>query len=149
MGNYSLVEVRMVIPYNNIEEQYVVTVNLSCLSLFLFLSIKNTTKKSVNIYFCLYNPVRVMANTKCEFNKPLGPDELFCVWIMYNTNKYLVILLSSTTITIYFCCDRFVFINTFLFLFSLSTKSYFLGGQLNKTKIQIILMWRVEIFKYR
>ena len=79
MGKYSLVEHRMVIPYDTIEEQYVVTVNLSCLSLFLFLSIKNTTKKSVNIYFCLYNPVQIMANTKCEFNKPLGSDELFCV----------------------------------------------------------------------
>ena len=149
MGNYSLVEHHVVIPYDTIEEQYVVTVNLSCLSLFLFLSIKNTTKKSVNIYFCLYNLVQIMANTKCEFNKPLGSDELFCVWILYNTNKYLVILLSSTTITIYFFCDRVVFINTFLFLFSLSIKSLFLGKTINKTKIQIVLMWRVEIFKYR
>ena len=39
MGEYSLVERRMVIPYDNIEEQYVVMGDLSCLSLFLFLSI--------------------------------------------------------------------------------------------------------------
>ena len=36
MENYSLVEHRMVIPYDTIEEQYIVTGNLSCLSLFLF-----------------------------------------------------------------------------------------------------------------
>ena len=39
MGKYSLVETHMVIQYNTIEEQYVVMVNLSCLSLFLLLSI--------------------------------------------------------------------------------------------------------------
>ena len=39
MGKYSLVERRMVLPYDTIEEQYVVTGNLSCLSIFLFLSI--------------------------------------------------------------------------------------------------------------
>ena len=39
MEKYSLVEHRMVIPYDNIEEQYVVMEYLSCLSLFLFLSI--------------------------------------------------------------------------------------------------------------
>ena len=39
MGKYSLVEHRMLIPYDTIEEQYVVTVNLSYLSLLLFLSI--------------------------------------------------------------------------------------------------------------
>ena len=39
MGNYSLVEHRMVLPYNTIEGKNVVTGNLSSLSLFLFLSI--------------------------------------------------------------------------------------------------------------
>ena len=39
MGEYSLVERRMVIPYDNIEGKNVVTGNLTCLSLFLFLSI--------------------------------------------------------------------------------------------------------------
>ena len=39
MGKYSLVENRMVIPYDTIEGQYVVTGNISCLSLFFFLSI--------------------------------------------------------------------------------------------------------------
>ena len=37
MGNYLLVELCMVIPYDTIEEQYVVTGNLSCLSFFLVL----------------------------------------------------------------------------------------------------------------
>ena len=36
MGKYLLVERDMVIPYDNIEGQNVVTSNLSCLSLFLF-----------------------------------------------------------------------------------------------------------------
>ena len=39
MGKYSLVERRMVLPYDTIEGKNVVTGNLSCLSLFLFLSI--------------------------------------------------------------------------------------------------------------
>ena len=39
MGNYLLVESRMVIPYDTIERKNLVTGNLSCLSLFLFLSI--------------------------------------------------------------------------------------------------------------
>ena len=39
LGKYSLVERRMLLPYDTIEGQNVVTVNLSCLSLFLFLSI--------------------------------------------------------------------------------------------------------------
>ena len=39
MGKYSLVERRMVITYDNIEGKYLVTGNLSCLSLFLLLSI--------------------------------------------------------------------------------------------------------------
>ena len=39
MVKYSLVECRMEIMYDNIEEKYVVTGNLSCLSLFLFLTI--------------------------------------------------------------------------------------------------------------
>ena len=39
MGKYSLVELRVVIQYNTIEEQYIVTGDLSCLSLFLFLYI--------------------------------------------------------------------------------------------------------------
>ena len=39
MGKYSLVERRMVIPYDTIEGKNVVTGNLSCLSLFLFLEI--------------------------------------------------------------------------------------------------------------
>ena len=39
MGKYSLVERHMVIPYDTIEERYVLTGNLSCLSLFLLLSI--------------------------------------------------------------------------------------------------------------
>ena len=39
MGKYSLVEPHMVIPYDTIEEKYLVTGNLSCLSLFLFLYI--------------------------------------------------------------------------------------------------------------
>ena len=39
MGKYSLVERRMVLPYDIIEGQYVVKGYLSCLSLFLFLSI--------------------------------------------------------------------------------------------------------------
>ena len=69
MGKYSLMEPRMVIPYYNIEEKYAVTGNLSCLSLFLFLSISNNTKKSVNTNFCLYKPVLITANTKREFNR--------------------------------------------------------------------------------
>ena len=39
MVNYSLVEQRMVIPYDAIEGQYVVTGNVSSLSLLLLLSI--------------------------------------------------------------------------------------------------------------
>ena len=39
MGKYSLVEHRMVLLYNTIEGKNTVTGNLSCLSLFLFLSI--------------------------------------------------------------------------------------------------------------
>ena len=39
MGKYSLVELRMVIPYDTVEEECVVTDNLSCMSLFLFLYI--------------------------------------------------------------------------------------------------------------
>ena len=39
MRKYSLVKRHMVIPYNTIEVQYVVTGYLTCLSLFLFLSI--------------------------------------------------------------------------------------------------------------
>ena len=39
MGKYSLLERRMVIPYDTNEEQYVVTVDLSCLTLLLLLSI--------------------------------------------------------------------------------------------------------------
>ena len=39
MEKYSLVEHRMVKLYDTIEEQYVVKGNLSCLSLFLSLSI--------------------------------------------------------------------------------------------------------------
>ena len=39
MGKYSLVERRVVIPYDTIEEKYVVTVDLSCLSLLFYLSI--------------------------------------------------------------------------------------------------------------
>ena len=39
MGNYSLVERRMVLPYDTIEGQNVVAGDLSCLSLFLFLSL--------------------------------------------------------------------------------------------------------------
>ena len=39
MGKYSLVEHRMVLPYNAIEGKNVVTGDLSCMSLFLFLSI--------------------------------------------------------------------------------------------------------------
>ena len=39
MRNYSLVERRIVILYDIIEEQYLVTGDLSCLSHFLFLSI--------------------------------------------------------------------------------------------------------------
>ena len=39
MGNYLLLEHRMVILYDTIEVQNVATGNLSCLSLFLFLSI--------------------------------------------------------------------------------------------------------------
>ena len=58
----------MVIPYDNIEVQNVVTGNLFCLSLFLFFSIYNTTKKSVNTYFRICKPVRIMAHTNREFN---------------------------------------------------------------------------------
>ena len=39
MGKYSLVELHMLIPYNTIEGQYVVTGDLSCLSLLFFLFI--------------------------------------------------------------------------------------------------------------
>ena len=39
MGDYSLVERRMVILYDTIEGKYVVMGNLSCISLFLFLYI--------------------------------------------------------------------------------------------------------------
>ena len=39
MGKYSLIERRMVTPYDNIEGQNVATGNLSCLSVFLILSI--------------------------------------------------------------------------------------------------------------
>ena len=39
MGDYSRVERRMVIPYDTIEGQYVVTGDLSCLSLLFFLFI--------------------------------------------------------------------------------------------------------------
>ena len=39
MGKYSLIELYMVIPYNNIKVQYVVTADLSCMSLFLFFPI--------------------------------------------------------------------------------------------------------------
>ena len=39
MGNYSLVEHRVVLLYDTTEGQNVATGNLSCLSLFLFLSI--------------------------------------------------------------------------------------------------------------
>ena len=39
IGKYSLVERRMLILYDTIEEQYVVIGNLSCLSLFLLLFI--------------------------------------------------------------------------------------------------------------
>ena len=64
MGKYSLVERHMLIPYNTIEGQYVVTGDLSCLSLFLFLSIQNNSKKRVNKYVCIYKTVLIMANTK-------------------------------------------------------------------------------------
>ena len=39
MGKYSLIERRMVLPYDTIEVKNLVTGNLSCLSLFLFLYI--------------------------------------------------------------------------------------------------------------
>ena len=39
MGKYSLLERRMVIPYDTIKEQYVVTVDLSCLTILFLLSI--------------------------------------------------------------------------------------------------------------
>ena len=39
MVKYSLVELRVVLPYDTIEGQNVVTGNLSCLSLLLFVSI--------------------------------------------------------------------------------------------------------------
>ena len=68
MGNYSLVERRTIIPYDTIEEQYVVTGNLSYLLLFLFLYIQKTAKKGVNTDFRLYKPVKIAANTKREFN---------------------------------------------------------------------------------
>ena len=68
MGKYSLLEHHMVIPYGTIEEKYLVTGNLSCLSLFLFLSTKKTNKKSVNTDFRLYKPVQITENTKREFN---------------------------------------------------------------------------------
>ena len=48
MGKYSLVEHRMMIPYDTIEGKNLKTGNLSYLSTFLFLSIQKTTKKSVN-----------------------------------------------------------------------------------------------------
>ena len=64
MGKYSLVERRMVIPYDTIEGKYVVAGNLSYLSLLLLLSIWKTTKKSVNTDLCIYKPVRITANKK-------------------------------------------------------------------------------------
>ena len=54
MGKYSLVEHGMVILYNTIENIYIVTGNLSFLSLFLLLSIYKTTKNIFNTYFRLY-----------------------------------------------------------------------------------------------
>ena len=68
MGKYSLVESRMVIPYDTIEVKYLVKVDLSFMSLFLFLSIKNTTKKRVDTYFRIYKPVQITGKTKREFN---------------------------------------------------------------------------------
>ena len=68
MRKYSLLERRMVIPYDTIEGQNVVTGNLSCLSHFLFLSIYMTTKKSNSTDLCLYKPVRITAHTNCELN---------------------------------------------------------------------------------
>ena len=68
MGKYSLVERRMVIPYDTTEGKYLVTENLSCLSIFLLLYIQKTTNKRVNTDFRLYKPVPITANTKREFN---------------------------------------------------------------------------------
>ena len=67
MGKYSPVERLMLIPYNTIEGKYVVTGNLSFLSIFLLLYIYKTTNKSVDTYFRPYKPVRIRENTKCEF----------------------------------------------------------------------------------
>ena len=58
----------MVIPYDTIEEKYLVTGDLSCLSTLFLLSIEKNTKKSVNKDFLIYKPVRITANTKREFN---------------------------------------------------------------------------------
>ena len=71
MGKYSLVECRIVIPYDTIEVQYVVMGNSSYLSLFLFLYISNTTKKRVNKDFRIYKPIQITANTECEFRSIL------------------------------------------------------------------------------
>ena len=73
MGKCLLVERRMVLPYDTIEGQNVVTGNLSCLLLFLFLSILKTTKKSINTYFRLCKPVRITAHKS---------------WIQHKNNKY-------------------------------------------------------------
>ena len=58
----------MVILYNTIELQYVVTGDLSYLSHLLFLYILKSTKKSVKTYFRLYKPVQFTENTKRKFN---------------------------------------------------------------------------------
>ena len=63
-----IIERRMLLLHNNIEGQYVVTGNLSFLSIFFFLSISKSTKKSVNIDFRLYKPVRITANKIREFS---------------------------------------------------------------------------------
>ena len=67
-GKYSIVECRMLILYDAIEGWYVVTGSLYHLSLFLFLSIQNTTNKKVYTDFRLYKPVQIMATKKREFN---------------------------------------------------------------------------------
>ena len=85
IGNYSLVEIRMVIPYDTIEGKNIVTDNLSCLSLFMLLYIKTTTKKSFNTYFRLYKPVRMTAHTNRKFNNKCMTKHAFYFYSHFRT----------------------------------------------------------------
>ena len=69
MGKYSPVERRMVILYDTIEGKYVVTGNLSCLSLFLSYLSKRLLRRELIHMSVFISSVQIMANTKCELNQ--------------------------------------------------------------------------------